>query len=828
MSETQKNSPKERLTEIKKLGDTPQAIAKIQELLQEKPRFVRGWIELGLIYRRTGDREAALDTFTTVVELFPKNKNARLQLCSEQLFSDRLDSCRENIARLLEIDPNNANALVRLARVCQKENNYAEADELLQRALELEPTNVIGRIQLAQVLQSRHQYEAAKDVLLQGLVHSPDNFSLLLEIGLLERQQQQKKALDWFLLAIKQAPNLEKQNKARLITIATLRELGLLAEAKQMVEEILQQSPNHIQALVIKGGILQSELNFPAAIAVYQDILASEPEHLKSRLEIAKVYSHTGRVAEAISFLEATCRMMAKVNLQTLIQLGSLHEASENWSSAAYWYQRAYREYPDRDRGYCQQANLYFLQGDLEAALKLLDEARSRIPTSVAIIIKLVALHVRTGNLTLSQQILIDGLDRFPNDAQLLIQLSLVYKKQGNLTAALSTLEQIESDRQILNGRIEGLKADIYYDLYDYERAEQYLRRAINLKPTFIAERNKLAAIYVVRCKVEQARQELKAATAELMRKVPLGKINVPLRGPFARLINELRINPFLLAKLQEAHQKIGQERILELGRLLVLEPNYLGTSLCLARELRSQGIFAEIEQFLRRQSSITPKIPKRIIQFWDEKEPPLEVQRVSQSWIDCNPDYEYTRFSLSTAIAFLEEHYDRHILQAFRSCDQAAAQADFFRLAYLNRFGGFYADMDDMCQKPLDSLIDSGAELIVVQEQIACFGNNFLGCIPHQTAIRTAFYQAANNLSAYQNESIWLNTGPGLITSAICSDLIPYLTYTDYRLWSKTLVLSQAQSRQIVNQHIALSYKQSPKGWQQSAYKRRMKTISV
>ena len=321
--------------------------------------------------------------------------------------------------------------------------------------------------------------------------------------------------------------------------------------------------------------------------------------------------------------------------------------------------------------------------------------------------------------------------------------------------------------------------------------------------------------------RINEARQQFQLATKELSLKASPGKMAIPLRSHPAMVTNELRINPRLLIKLQLAEKISGYDRILELGNLLTLDPNYLGTALYLARDLRQQGIFTNIEQTLAQDPSHHPTIPKRIIQFWDEPEPPAEIVQVCQSWLDCNPDYEYIRFSLDTAIAFLQDHYDWQVLKAFENCDQPATQADFFRLAYLNKMGGFYADADDLCRKSLDWIVDLHPELVLLQEDFACIGNNFIGCIPGQIMIRTAFYQAVQNLAHYCNESPWFKTGPGLITSVVCSTLTPYLTDRDYKIWPRLLILSQAQLRKQINQHLDLGYKKTGKSWQDHVYSR-------
>ncbi|MEL6496532.1 MAG: tetratricopeptide repeat protein [Cyanobacteria bacterium J06623_7] len=829
MSAAERPEPKQRLSAILKLGNTREAIAQIKQLLVEFPRFLHARIKLGLIYRRLGDRQAAFDIFADTVELFPRHRNARLQLAEEQLYFQQLEPCRQNIDELLRLDPHNARGTVKLGQIYQQQGDDDEAYKLFRTAVQLDPQFTPGSICLALELKRRQQYKQAKELLCQALVYAPHHFALSIHLGHIERhREREREAANYFRQALEQAQNLRQGTNAKLLLARTQIELGAFKKAKLLVEELLQQFPENRQAQLIKGNVLQQELDFAAAIALYEKILAAEPTHLPSRLAIAKIYSQTGRVQEAIACLEKTCRMLETVNIQTLIQLGLLHQANENYASASFWYQKAYREYPEHHQGYCRQANLYALQGNLDAALELLAEAQAKIPHAQAIVISLARLHTQAGNVKVSQQILDGGIANFGDRTMLLIQLSQVYKMQGNLTAALSTLEAINSDRKTLQGRIAKLKADIYCELYNYEQAELHLHQAINLQPTAPAARDRLAAIYTIYGRVAQAQQQLKAATADLNRQITPGKTRVPLRSHVAFLLNELRINPCLLTELEAAHRQDKQLQIMEFARLLTMDSSYLGAAICLTRELRAQGIFEELKQFFNRESINASQIPQRIVQFWDEAEPPAEVLRISHSWREHNPDYEYRRFSLKTAISFLEDHYDGEIVRAFLNCDRAATQADFFRLAYLNQFGGFYADMDDMCQQSLDPLVNSGAELIVVQEHLACFGNNFLGCIPQQSMIRASLKRAADNLNNYQNETPWLTTGPALITSMICHGLVPHLSHRDYRLWPQLLVLTVSESRKIVMQHLALSYKQTNRSWQKSAYQKQIKAISI
>ena len=58
---------------IKKAGNLQAAANQIQKLLEEFPKFLPGWIELGRIYGQNGDRSLALLTFEKAKKLNPNH-----------------------------------------------------------------------------------------------------------------------------------------------------------------------------------------------------------------------------------------------------------------------------------------------------------------------------------------------------------------------------------------------------------------------------------------------------------------------------------------------------------------------------------------------------------------------------------------------------------------------------------------------------------------------------------------------------------------------------------------------------------------------------------
>ena len=891
MNNSNKQTPKERLSLIKKSGNKTTATTQIKEILNDHPQFIPGWIELGLAYSKQGDRQGTLATFESALRHCPNNPKIRIKLSDEQLHFGMLEDCRKNLVRLLELAPKNVHGIINLGIVHKRSSEKLAAIALFKRALQLNPQATRASINLAEELITARRFAEAEECLETALSHAPKHLNLLICCGKLETKRQRldlalqyfqtaiahhpeqicpqtcqidtlwalgrydeanrqltalcdrnpndfsvliysgefsrksgqrNNALKYFESALAIADRPGQELKSRTSVAEELKTLGRLDEALELIEQTIERYPDELRPLLVKGSILQAKSNLTEAAEVYRAILSIKSSHCDARLELAKTYSLSGRIEQAISLLEETYLLLGG-RITIFIQLGSLNQALENWEVAEVWYQKACQEYPHDYRGYCKLADLCFLQGDIETAFNLLQTVRSKKPDSAQIALQLIQFQRRLGRLDSCALLLAETLERFPHNSQLLWELCQLNINLGNYQAALDGLDRIALDSQYGLRKTLQLKAEIYLHQYNYELAEECLRKAIALTSVTPGERTRLSTILMSTGRIDEARQELKIATEELRQRTPPGKVAIPLKSHPATIVNEFRINPPLMAELLEAQTATGRDRLMALGRLIQKEPDYFGSALYLVRELRTQGIFEQIERALSENPTPVRSIPRRIVQFWDEPEPPPEVQKICQSWRDRNPGYEYHRFCLDTAITFLEENYDEKVLRAFANCEHPAAQADFFRLAYLSKMGGFYTDADDFCRQSLDNLLELNPELIILQEDIACIGNNFLGCIPGQSIIQTAFERAVENLNYYCNEAPWFTTGPGLLTRAVGSSLAAYLPYTDYQSWPRLWVLTQTQLRQLITQHISLPYKRTDKSWLHDAYQRRV-----
>ena len=789
---------------------------------------------LGDRYRKQQNRQQARQCYQHALDLDPNHLWARLNVAIEWRDIGVFDQAAEHLHIASEGHPQHFNVLMQLGQLERSRHRFADALDYFQQLHQLYPQRLEPQLKMAEILRLSGQLDAATDHLKLLQDQHPDNAQILIQMGLMERQRgQREQALQWFRSAqatIEQtsdatssasaqslAPSsLQTLQEAQWMAIAELRDLGRLDEAKQVIEASPMRS--HLRTQLLLGSILQHRLELEDATAVYRNILQAHPLHLTARTELARTLSQTGQTAAALELLQDTDNRLGP-QMSVLLLLGHLYRALDERDRAHQWYKKAYETCSHSPMVHCAFADSVFRQGESHYAFEILETAHQRFPSSVDIVFKWARLAQQWGEIEEGMRILQEACQVASPPVPLLLELSRLYIRDGQIEEAIVTLQQISTDHQGWRKQIEHLRGDIAIQQAEFEQAAVHYRRAIALYPPTPHERTQLARVLILQGETETARHQLELATQELTLKTPAGKVNLPIKSHVAMVINEFRLNPPMMAQLQTTQAAVGKERLLGLAAILTQEPSFLGTSIYIARELRQQGIFDHLRRALPANRTNLPSIPRRIVQFWDQPDPPSDVRQLGQTWIEHNPEYEYKRFSLAEAIAFLQQHYDERVLEAFQLCGHAATQADFFRLAYLNKMGGFYADADDRCRRSLEPLRTSNAELILYQEDFTCIANNFLGCVPGQAMIRAAFYQAVSNLRQYSAEWAWSQTGPGLLTNAVCSGLLPYLAHTDYQMWPPILILRRRDLTEFVWSHVQVSYKGTEKSWQAIAY---------
>ena len=123
-------------------------------------------------------------------------------------------------------------------------------------------------------------------------------------------------------------------------------------------------------------------------------------------------------------------------------------------------------------------------------------------------------------------------------------------------------------------------------------------------------------------------------------------------------------------------------------------------------RELRSQNYS------FHRRAKVPPglppqAVPRHIVQTGFTYARALEQHSEwMRSWLDLNPEYEYSFFGDKHALRFMERHGSVREAAAYRRILTGSQRADLFRVVFLKVAGGVYADLDEELRRPMSELI--------------------------------------------------------------------------------------------------------------------------
>lgn len=104
----------------------------------------------------------------------------------------------------------------------------------------------------------------------------------------------------------------------------------------------------------------------------------------------------------------------------------------------------------------------------------------------------------------------------------------------------------------------------------------------------------------------------------------------------------------------------------------------------------------------------ISNVIPKKIFQTheWNYQDLPDVFKKTSNTWKNLNPDWEYIYHNKEERSDFILKEFP-HLYKIFSSYG-GGFQSDVWRYCVVYKYGGVYADMDTVCTKPLNDMLQS------------------------------------------------------------------------------------------------------------------------
>jgi tetratricopeptide (TPR) repeat protein len=223
----------------------------------------------------------------------------------------------------------------------------------------------------------------------------------------------------------------------------TLFENGSYEKAQIELKNAIQIDPKDDEARYWFGRIMEHQQRYEAAVSAYQAVLQDHPEHLASRIALARLYLLSGNTDRADNLVD-----------------------------------EALRRHPDNADVLALRGGIHARRGDMKAALADGQAALVRDPGNVEAVALLALLHTRQGQVDQSIALLDQALKRNPKNVSIRLLLAETYAGQNRVDDAAQQLKQIieiEPNKLIHRRRL----ASYYAGRKQLADAERTLREAV-------------------------------------------------------------------------------------------------------------------------------------------------------------------------------------------------------------------------------------------------------------------------------------------------------------------------------------------------------------
>ncbi|GGB42062.1 glycosyl transferase [Oceanisphaera marina] len=142
------------------------------------------------------------------------------------------------------------------------------------------------------------------------------------------------------------------------------------------------------------------------------------------------------------------------------------------------------------------------------------------------------------------------------------------------------------------------------------------------------------------------------------------------------------------------------------------------------------------------------------------------------------SPTFAY-RFMITEARAdFISANYSPEIFNAYSRLQIGAAQADFWRLLVLQKYGGVYLDIDAHAVWPLGYTIKPEHEELYIIRQKNELTNYFIASKPDNANLARLIRQVMQNIEEDTIAGVYDMTGPGVFNQVLDYQNIPTTFY--------------------------------------------------
>jgi putative PEP-CTERM system TPR-repeat lipoprotein len=450
------------------LNDLERALTEMEEAIRLAPSQGGSYTQLGMVQLARGRTTEAEQAFKTAVDLDPQSLSAHLALANFYWMAGRLPSAEESFDKALKLQPTNEGANRAMAIFSLTTGRVARAEQYLKQVVDTSksPSAIFG---LSDYYLATNR--ASEAITLLEAAASKDRpvpgarSRLAFAYAAAGESAKANTLADEI---VKQEP---QDAQAHLIRAELQMRDGRRDAALESVKAAVAAQPTSIQAHFALGKLHAARGDVTAAERAFQEVLTLNPRAAAAQVEISRLRLNTGDAKASLELAQAATATQPQ-NTEARLGLVRSLLATNDLARADKEIQALLAAAPNLAGAHVQRGVLAATRNDAPTARAAFEKAAALDAQSVEALAGLVALDLNSKNLAAAAKRVSDRIEQGKPTPELLL-----------------------------------LAARTYISVNDQGRAEQALRRAIDVDPSVLQAYAMLGRLYLSQGKLEEARK---------------------------------------------------------------------------------------------------------------------------------------------------------------------------------------------------------------------------------------------------------------------------------------------------------------------------------
>ncbi|MBU8932724.1 MAG: tetratricopeptide repeat protein [candidate division Zixibacteria bacterium] len=275
-----------------------QAFTKLRQVVAEETSNIDAYLRLGQILRENGKPDRALQVhkdLTLRTHLPSDDKKAILRQLAEDYFALRdLDTAEAALKELLALAPDDRWVHEELLKIQEAANKWDEAYDTAAALLKIEGEKsrkrlAVYKYRMGYDLYQKLEHHKARILFKEAIGLDPTYVQAFLAVGDSYRDEERfEDAVNFWKKLIGVVPDQGHKVIERLKK--TLFDLGRYGELSDVCDSILSHDPRNLEARLTLAEFSEKKGDVDTARSMLEQIVEDHPGHLKSVVELIRVY----------------------------------------------------------------------------------------------------------------------------------------------------------------------------------------------------------------------------------------------------------------------------------------------------------------------------------------------------------------------------------------------------------------------------------------------------------------------------------------------------------------------------------------------------------